>query len=185
MPATSKRETRLALAGLLFALYYYASPYFTEHGLKAAIRTGNADRIAAYVDFLALRQSTKDQIARHLADKLGYGNGIASVAGLLPGSKEADARIDSTISRDGLTRLLAQASGNPDAATQDLLANTSDGFAGLTRFRITVNPDNSPPVNLYLQRGLLSWKVAEVEIPDALFDRLQDGNAANLAVPAP
>jgi hypothetical protein len=160
------------MAGLLFALYYYASPFLTEHGLKAAVHAADADRIAAFVDFPALRQSTKEQITARLARKLGYGNAGAALA-FLPASKLADALIDSYVSRDGLTLLLAQVGDRPEASVDELFANATDGFSGLTRFCITLHPEGKVPVKLYLQRGLWSWKLVEIEIPDEAFERLQ------------
>lgn len=71
-----KRRTiiLIAAAALLIAApagWYFGSPWWTLWRIREAARAGDAERLAAYVDFEALRAQTRDEVRSSVGSLLG------------------------------------------------------------------------------------------------------------------
>jgi hypothetical protein len=78
------RIARLAIAGIALALsvWMYFAPYLTVRSIRLAAERGDAEALAAHVDFPALRESIKSQFAESLSERIGGGDDGSAFGGL-------------------------------------------------------------------------------------------------------
>jgi hypothetical protein len=76
-----QRILRLALfvvLGIAFCVWMYFTPHLTVRSMRLAAARGDAEALAAHVDFPALRESVKSQLADVMDERIG-GRDTASV----------------------------------------------------------------------------------------------------------
>ena len=161
---------------------YVGSPIFAFQQLKQAAQSGDRERLAALVDFPAVRDDLKRQVdskATKLARTAsGVGYPIAAILGHL-GAALGDRAIDRLVTPEAISAMV-QFGQTPrgrrkDVSNQGEAADqggqgTKVRFAYLTpdRVRARVSPAADPdrPVDLILERhGLLSWRLEAIELP--------------------
>jgi len=168
------RTVLLTLAGIAL-LGFYATPYLTVQQMRNAAAARDAERLAGYVDFPALRESLKSGVQARLAGQERNERGEptpasamgAAVAGALLGPL-----VDSLITPEALGRLLqGQRPASallPGHNAEPEALETQMGYESPGRFVFSVKKqgDDEEPVDLVLRRdGVLGWKLAELRLP--------------------
>lgn len=169
----------LGLAALALAALFF-SPYLALQQMRAAAARGDAEALAARVDFPALRASVKvgvqaRLIGRGRLDEEGRptraGSMGAAVAGALLGPM-----VDALITPASLARLLQgvppataglpASAPAPEVAAQRL--ETRMAYEHLNRFVFSIRPlgEDEEPVELVLyRRDLFGWQLVELRLP--------------------
>lgn len=187
-----KPIVRLAVVvlGLAFCVWVYFAPHLTVHSMRLAAERGDAKALAAHIDFPALRESVKSQLADAVNERIGTGDG-GGVFGAL-GARLATAiadpmagmMVDAMISpqalsliftgrglaRDGLAAATPGASdrdrrrpgGGIELPHWDAQMTYRDG----STFTVILSPDDDTamPATLVFKRyRLLWWKLSGIE----------------------
>lgn len=170
---------------LLAAAALYATPYLTVHQMREAARERDAQRLAGYVDFPALRQSLKLGVQDRLAGRERNERGDPTPAAAMGAAVAAallGPMVDVLITPEALGRLLQgesplglpgrrePASSAPGAGRDEKRPrlHTEMGYESPGRFVFSLRRegDDEEPVDLVLHRqGLLQWKLAELRLP--------------------
>ena len=179
----NRRVLWIALAiAAVFLFGYFASPYLAASQLKAAVLAADADQLEKRVDFPAVRESLKSQLSAALLAKLQNdpemkANPFAGL-GVMMMPAIVDKAVDAYVTPEGL-RAMAKGGkpGNPnatlDAEPNPDLVYTSE-YVSLNRFRIKMkkkSTDELGPSFLFERRGLMSWILIKVELPEELFNK--------------
>ena len=166
-----KRGLFLAAAVALAVAGLYATPFLALHQMRAAARAHDAQALAAFVDFPAVRESLKLGLRAKLvgADATPANVMGAAVAGALLGPM-----VDALITAESLGRVLQ---GQPPTkavqpvgaapAQVDTQVETQMGYESPNRFVFAIKPTGSTddPVELVLRReGLWRWKLSALRL---------------------
>jgi len=157
-----------ALVILAGAGWYFGSPSWTLHQMRSAAEAKDADALSDYIDYPAVRESLKEQVrARVTAKMAAEGDGLAALGGALALSM-VDGLVDSMISPSSLRLMFAQSPQTEGAEKRPALS-ASDlevDRRGFSEFRL-INPSKEQAGGeLVFKREGLSWKLAEVRIPE-------------------
>jgi hypothetical protein len=200
----------VAAAFVVSVAAYALSPLLAFNALNAAAKSGDRDRLEQVVDFPAVRENLKSQLAAGLVKSISgdpemRDNPFAAVGALLVPAL-TDRMVDSVITPDGIAMVLSQGKvsapgGEPTAGTTPTkeAANlqTKLSYRTLNRFRAELQRRDQPGVTLALtleRRGLFGWKLVRIDIPQSLFNPTPPkarvsvadaGPPAALASPAP
>ncbi len=166
----------------LLALAYAATPYMTLWRLYSALHTGDADALAALVDWPSVRDGVKQDIADGIigmpvtqlvaSNSLPpFGAGFASgIAGTMVDRELTPERVEATV-----RTLNAQDSG----------VETASGMRGIVRaffnspreFELRLRPPgcdaDDPPLRVRLELQGVSWRVVRVWVPQEIVERMQ------------
>ena len=135
-----------ALLALVAAGWWFGSPWWTLWRMREAAQAGDADSLAAYIDFPALRASTRAQ--------------LGPLGGLL-----ARPAVDALVSPEALRlALLHRRDGGGEAGGLDLTRT------GPSEFRLRRGKGD-----LVFRRHGLGWKLAEVGPPQRRATSARDG----------
>jgi hypothetical protein len=134
-----------ALLALLAAGWWFGSPLWTLWRMREAARAGDAQALAAYVDFPALRASTR----RQLRPRLG------PLGGLLAGPA-----VDAVISPEALRLALLHGRGDRAGAG----AGAGGGETGLVRTGASEFRVSRGKGDLVFRRHGLGWKLEEIAL---------------------
>lgn len=182
------RILRLAIVvlGIALCVWIYFAPHLTVRSMRLAAARGDAETLAAHVDFPALRASIKAQLADTVNERIGEREDIGGFSGL--GARVATAVagpvIDAMVSPQALSLMfsggglalngLATAGiHNPDAGPGDgdggyLPQWQADmGYENVSTFTVRLQPedDTIPPSTLIFKRDkLLLWKLSGIEM---------------------
>jgi Protein of unknown function (DUF2939) len=103
----------VVLFALAFGVWAYFAPHLTVRSIRLAAEAGDAAALSEHVDFPALRDSVKQQLAQRLGTRLSAiaGNGAlgrfgAQIAGAL-GSNALDQGVDAMVRPEALSALFA------------------------------------------------------------------------------
>lgn len=172
----------LVIVLALAAAAYLGSPFWAFQQLKVAAETGDQDRLAALVDFPAVRDDLKRQVdsgAVKLArEASGVGFPAVMALGRL-GSMLGDRAIDKLVTPQAITTMITLGRSPRDPLARTEAAEAQSGrttpqpsihYAYLSpdRFRVALAPNAQSDVAaaLILQRqGLFSWRVEQIELP--------------------
>ncbi|MDR6513410.1 hypothetical protein J2792_004304 [Novosphingobium capsulatum] len=174
----------LALVVVGFVLAYFGSPYLAAHDLREALKAGDADRIEADVDISAVKDSLKSQLSAALMRKMQSdpdtkGNAFAALGALIVPAI-IDKAIDTYVTPDGLAAIMKgqKPGGTQDNSTKNAVNYTSDeDYIGFDRFRVNNEDKQSRrkgPSLVFERRGMFSWKLIKIELPQDLFDTTND-----------
>lgn len=160
-----------------FALTYLASPYLAVRQFVLAARSGDADRLAASVDFSAVRTGLKPQLsaavtARVERDPGMRGNPLAGL-GLMLVPTILDRMVDSVVTPNGIATLVRLGRTGPSdgAGGASPRMDYDYGYAGIDHFRLTVRRKESreQPIALtFERRRWLAWKLVRIDIPQTM-----------------
>lgn len=182
-----QRILRLAffvVLGIAFCVWVYFTPHLTVRSMRLAATRGDAEALAAHVDFPALRESVKSQLADAMDERIG-GRDTASAFGALGArlaTAIADPMIDAMLTPQALSLmftggglaldgLAAAGIHHPDASPGDrgnLPQWQADmGYEDVNTFtvRLQASDDAIPPSTLIFKRDkLLLWKLSGIEM---------------------
>ncbi|MFM0036058.1 DUF2939 domain-containing protein [Paraburkholderia strydomiana] len=176
----------VVIAALGFA---YASPYIALNNLKRAADARDAQTVNQYVDFPALRESLKEQIAGMLTRRLDADNDSKmATIGAMIGVTLIGPLVDSYATPDGVAALLngmpphgdpgehppaaatetpaSPAADTPTTATTPPSRQTTAGYRGLNEFVVTYRRGeaNAHYSAVFRREGLFTWKLAAINL---------------------
>lgn len=149
------RKGRIILVAALLALagagWWFGSPWWTLWRMREAAEAGDAQALAAYIDFPALRASTR----RQLGPRLG------PLGGLVAGPA-----IDAAISPEALRLALGRGRGSAGGGGRDGEGGAPQEVdlarTGASEFRVLGRSSD-----LVFRRHGLGWKLEEIRLSSA------------------
>ncbi|GAB5389282.1 MAG: DUF2939 domain-containing protein [Alphaproteobacteria bacterium] len=181
-----------AVAVILFAAGYLASPYWSVHQIKAGLNDRDAQAIAPYIDFPALRDNLKGTSGAFLsaqARSAGEDDQLVAGLALVMGPAIINGMIDQHVTPAGLQGMLdadssassardavESASGSDAMSSNDLPQAVEKGrieYRSLDQFAIVVDAkDGSQDTASFLleRRGLFGWQLTGIELPPSFFE---------------
>lgn len=180
---TSMRKVTIAVLVFVVGVVavYFGSPYWTLYQIRSAAAAGEGDRVAAYVDFPAVRSSVKSQFASALTKRMeskGKDSALASL-GHAFAFRMMDGVVDTMVSPEGVASMIRSGKApRPalDGKAAPVNASTGErrepkvsrGYEGLDTFRAAlVDPATNEEtlVAVLSRQGAFSWKLTAVRIP--------------------
>lgn len=161
-----------ALVLLLAGGWYWGSPWWTLRQMKQAAEARDADKLAAYVDFPKLRESTKSQLRTRLMaemEKPGAKEGMGAL-GAAFGIAMMGPMVDALITPDALRLAFVKAPQKREAALgkePPLGADATDPDivrVGLDEFRLRKKGAGGGEGDLVFRRHGLGWKLEEIRV---------------------
>lgn len=181
MNGSRRRNVVYAAAALLIlalASWFYALPYLAANSMKEAAEQNDPIRLAAYVDFPALKESLRGSFNASLAKKVisTKDSNPFEALGAVLASAVAGPIIDSLVTPESLAAIMQgerPALGIPAQDRQSALkrkftAVTATRYIGFDSFAVEVRKEGSadaPIVMLLSRHGLLSWKLSAIQFP--------------------
>ncbi|MFT4065663.1 DUF2939 domain-containing protein [Paraburkholderia sp.] len=168
--------------------FVYASPYIAVNNLKRAADARDAQTVNQYVDFPALRDSLKQQVADMLTRRLEADSGSKmATIGAVIGVTLIGPLVDAYATPDGVAALLngmpprGTPGEQPEAppATSDTEAPTAPaansapparqstaGYRSLNEFVVTFwrGEGNANYSAIFRREGLITWKLAAINL---------------------
>lgn len=172
----------LVLAVLAFVGAYFGSPVLAVQSLIKAAEAGDAEALERKVDFPALRQSLKDEMAGRFADELrekagGLGAGLGGL-GMALAPSLADSAVDALVTPRVVAEVVRTGQrpetrdvvrgGDAEPKATDGRLHRAYGYRDLNTFVIKLSREDRPeqPLRLLMTRhGLFDWKLSGVEFP--------------------
>lgn len=165
----------LAVLLLLLGGTYLGSPYWAVRSFTRAVKDGDTAGLSAAIDFPAVRDSLKPQVAAGLRDRLAKDrrlrdNPIAALGSLFAPAL-VDRALDAVVTPDGIAALIRNQ--RPLASTIGVPATpsrvvTSSSWRDLDHFRVESRNGETGkpgPVLVFERHGLFVWKLARLELP--------------------
>ncbi|HEX8126194.1 MAG TPA: DUF2939 domain-containing protein [Allosphingosinicella sp.] len=140
-----------ALLLLLGAGWWLGSPWWTLWRMREAARAGDSEALAAYVDFRALRSSTREQLGRRFGPLGGLVAGPALETAISPEALSLALGAGRAGPDDGRGTGQGRGAGEP--------AKIDFSRTGASEFRV-----RGKRSDLVFRRHGLGWKLAEVRI---------------------
>ena len=175
----------LALALAAFVAWVWFAPHLTVHAMRKAAERGDAEVLSSHVDFPALRESVRAQLAARVSDRLGDG-GALSRLGAQFATTLASPAIDAMVSPESLAMIFAgrdmrdRYAGPEDATPPGADAPASHGGIDTGRWRLSMGYDDlstfsvkvanegmgpAPSRLVFKRHNLLWWKLSGIELP--------------------
>lgn len=157
-----------------------AGPYLAIAEIKTGIVEKDADRLAAKVDFPALRENLKAQINARLVDRTdgdlkNHPLGVLA-AGLA--TTMVEGIVDAFVTPAGLAHVMegerpsesiVKQTVNADTGSspkeEDLLQNARYTYDSLSQFSVWVPDDEGKETRFVLRRDGLSWRLVNLVLP--------------------
>jgi hypothetical protein len=149
-----RRTFAIAAAALLASLaagWWFGSPWWTLWRMREAAEAGDGEALAAYIDFPALRASTREQLGRRLGP----------LGGLVVGPA-----LDAAISPEALSLALGKGRAGPGGGGSGDRGGGAGGPAkvdlsrtGASEFRV-----RGKSADLVFRRHGLGWKLEEIRL---------------------
>jgi hypothetical protein len=137
-----------ALLALLAAGWWFGSPWWTLWRMREATEAGDSETLARYIDFPALRASTREQL------------GLGPLGGLVAGPA-----IDAAISPEALSLALGKGRGGAGGDGTWPRGDASDpGEVDLARTGAGEFRVRGRRGDLIFRRHGLSWKLEEIRL---------------------
>lgn len=175
-----KWVSTFVIFGTIFFGFYFGSAYLAASNLKDVANGGDVDSIEEAVDFPSVRESLKSQMSVVLTEKMQSDPAMADnpFAGLgmvlLPAI--IDKAVDVFVTPDGVARLVQGQKPNEndqEIETGDSDVNYEYEWVSVDRFRVQTSlPETgeSGPALVFERRGIFSWKLIRIKLPDAMFE---------------
>jgi hypothetical protein len=175
----------LAVALAAFGAWLWFAPHLTVHAMRQAAERGDAEALASHVDFPALRESVRTQLAARVSERLGGDSAWSRLGGDIATTLATPA-IDAMVSPEALAMLFAgrdlhdRYAGPADAAPPTADASDSHGgidtgqwrlsmgYDDLSTFSVKVANDGMGPAPsrlVFKRHNLLWWKLSALELP--------------------
>ena len=167
-----------AVVGLVVA--WAAAPVLAAQGLIRAAKAGDERRIAALVDFPALRQSLKEELNAELVARMRRDPEVADSAlgglGLMLAPMLLSGAVDTLVTPEMVAEMVVTAEApdptdpperEPGDARDGDDIHQSWGYRDLNHFAVTLTDRDRPDQQLALileRRGLFKWQLAAVDI---------------------
>jgi len=183
-------------AAALVAGWYFGSPRWTLWQMSRAAETRDSDRLASYIEFPTLRETSKAQLKAQMLEQMkgNQGNGGFGAVGAMIGMAMVDPVVDGALSPETMRAAFARAPERieeaPDAKagtgakTGDTApaggqkkrpfgidaSNMEIVQKGFAEFRLRKEGAQGEDGDLIFRRHGLGWKLEEIRIPRDLLD---------------
>jgi hypothetical protein len=171
----------VAVVALLVAAYF-ASPYWVMYEMRSAAQNGQGDKLAAYVDFPAVRESLKTQFAlmmnKSVADDPKTKDNPFAAFGQMLAAAMLGPMVDRMVTPESLASMMANgkasnsvprpAKDDPTPAEPGKAPRIVREYEGLDVFKVSIHAidDDKETVTFVLNRqGLFSWKLTSIRMP--------------------
>lgn len=153
----------VAIGGVAFGAWDYASPLWAAQGLQSAILARDATALNSYVDFEALRTNLKAQFAARLvANNLGAPTSTPEHAATR--LQSVNTMVDGMISPQAIQVAMERAAQSPpDNGIRKLFAFASVHRDGFNQFHVSLDPGDT--ITIRFERRGLSWQVTDLKLP--------------------
>ncbi len=189
MARETSRQSRMARPGralpislaalLLLAACYAVGPYLTLWRIARALDSGDRDTLQSLVDWTAVRQGLKDDVAEGV---MGMPRRTLLASNTLPPfgasfiSGIASSEIDQTVTPEGLLQAARVLAPPPGAGTAPSFpAIVKAGYKMPAQFdlhlRAPCQEADEKPLHVRLVFSIGGWRVVRVWIPQDLMDR--------------
>jgi len=180
----------VAVAILLGVGAYFGSPYWTIHQIRNAAEAGQGDRLADYVDFPAVRESVKTQLAASMQKDLNgpkMKNNPFAALGQSLAVGLVNTMVDAMITPDGIANMIrsghvARTAAPSAAATSAAPAPTApaepdnrpklrQGYEGMNIFKAALlDPKTGEDLMeaVLSRQGMFAWRLTAISIPGLL-----------------
>ncbi|NOT89545.1 MAG: DUF2939 domain-containing protein [Lysobacter sp.] len=180
------RIARLAIValGVAFCVWMYFAPHLTVRSMRLAAERGDAEALAAHIDFPALRESVKRQLADAMGERIGGSDGADAFGelGARLATAIADPMIDAMLSPQALSMMftggglaldglatagIRNADGNRESSRHLPQWQAEMRYEDFNTFAVRLHPDDDaiPPSTLIFKREkLLLWKLSGIEM---------------------
>jgi hypothetical protein len=164
--------------------WYFASPAWTLRQMAQAAESKDAEKLGGYVDFPAVRESTKAQLKAQLVGEMGgtQTQGFEALGAMIA-MRMIDPMVDAIVTPEALQTAFArqqaaQATPAPGAAAGEATNNARQGFDGISvpenaeivrdgLDRFTLRDKTKPKGGgLMFERRGLGWRLTRVDLPD-------------------
>lgn len=157
--------------------YIYATPYLVLNTIKDAAKSGDSEKLSAYIDYPSVRQSFKDQMnAMMVKEVASKENNGWEALGAMMASAMVDKMVDAVVTPEGMTLMLQgkdmtkSLTKNSDEQTSQ---NTDDSkldyktrYLSMNMFEVSFKQkDSDKQVKAIMERDGLSWKVKKIVFP--------------------
>ena len=139
-----------------FAGWYFASPWWTLRSMRDAARARDSERLVSYIDFPAVRQSVRDELAEGLEKRLPGFLSKALVA------KLGTPVVDAIVSPDVLSAALIARPEGGEGSGQDNCGLTRESFS---EFRLRCAKITGGQADLIFHRRGLGWVLVGIDLP--------------------
>ena len=160
---------------------YLASPFLAVRQFRNAALAADVDGLDATVDFPAVRESLKSQFTVALTAKMANdpkmkSNPFAGLGAMLMPTIIGK-MVDGFVTPEGISGLVKQGRVKSDKTDPQTTPNPdihySYAYRNLDRFAVTIEAPNATkedaPSLVFERRGLFSWKMIRLEIPENAF----------------
>ncbi len=178
------RIVKLAIVvlGLACCVWMYFAPHLTVRSMRLAAERGDAEALSAHIDFPALRESVKRQLADAMDVRIGSGEsaGAFGELGASLATAIADPMIDAMLTPQAFSLLFSgrrlALNGLASAGIRDADARSSGNlpqwnaamdYQDFSTFTVELQPDDDaiPASTLIFKRDrLLLWKLSGIEM---------------------
>jgi hypothetical protein len=165
----------LAVAGVV--ALYAVSPWIAVHNMRAAAKSGDHRTLSDYIDYPALRESIRGQIATmmnasmdkpEMRDNPFAGLGRALATGLI------NQMVDSMVTPQALANAMTSGEFKARKGDAKLTAEdnerfnrmTTSGYESLDRFVVAVKRETDSVEFVLRRRGPFTWQLTEVGLPN-------------------
>ncbi|MCD9027638.1 DUF2939 domain-containing protein [Luteimonas sp. BDR2-5] len=168
-----------AIVAVLLLAYTAAGPFLTINAIRAAVQAEDSRALSKQVDFPALRQSLRLQLADAMVRGAGADvqSSLLGAIGLQLAGSAVGSGVDLMVNPVGLSALMRGrriwnlSTGAPllddggDATQTDLLADARYRYHSPSRFTATVRDDRGRPIVFVLTRKGIGWKLSDIRLP--------------------
>jgi hypothetical protein len=172
------------LAIITGVVLFYFSPHIAAHQMQRAIERRDAEAVAEFIDFPAVRESFKANLKANMMQQMGDTNRSGfEMLGAAVGAMVADPFIDALMTPENLTLLMRgeNAPSQPNAQQHTGPAlKRSMRYVSPNSFVVTVQPEDAthdPTALVFRRHGLVSWRLSAIR-----FDLLMRANSAPVAI---
>jgi len=158
-------------------IFAAAGPYIALYQIRSGVEKSDSEKIAAYVDFPALRTNLKEQLRAQMLKKESLKMKENPFDALAKGlaSKMAEGMVDSFVTPAGLMKLLQgkkrgqDRNADPSSKSSEPKSNPFQdadcNYDSINKFSVRVKDNKDREIRFILTRAGLSWKLSNIILP--------------------
>lgn len=156
---------------------FYFTPHVVVYTMRKAAERGDANKLSAYIDYPALRESLKATCNDMIAHKTDTGDdeGLVKVFGRVFAPALVSPMIDALVKPEGLAMLMKGKKPHSrnsqrrkaESSQEEDATELSMSYESFNRFVVAIRQKGSfdDPIELmYIRHGIASWKLSAVRL---------------------
>jgi hypothetical protein len=170
----NKNKISILLVIALLGTCLFFTPHLAVNSMKSAAESGDANKLASYVDFPALKENLKISIGAKISDvaKDQQDNPFAYIGAALA-MAIVNPLIDALVTPSSLSMMMKGEKPSLEGKQVGYSKSQSDAdvsmsYDGINRFIVTINKktENEKPLRLIYNRdGIFFWRLTAIDIP--------------------